>query len=398
MGLAASERVLLGHADRMIADHVLAALIDHDQIAALDRERDGVVWSGWGSMTAALVCAQSPHNDESAMGNYLCQQATPLQLLDAADLIGVDDAASLLKAQHLSMTDEALRRLPATWLQTEWGAHSPDAVIRSGAHISRPTLIGPGCFVDAGARLGPDTVLTHDVVASRGATISRSLILPATFVGQGLELDHTVVNGRSVQHLRLGVRTVLPAYDGLLLNLQAKRSRASNWFSRGMAAIVCMIFFPWLAIDTAWRRARGLPLRWRKCLVALGRDKDSEEVLLQTLRCVRSTGHGVGQPLAHYGEWLDVAAGRRNWFGSRPRSQSEWYALGRDWQLLLAKVPVGCMHAPAWMEGQGEGEGESREARAAADVFYAVSQSPALRVRILAALLRGVLTRKVGVA
>ena len=297
-------------------------------------------------------------------------------------------AADLLRAEHMTMTDAALQALPATWLQTEWGARSPDAVVQSGAQISRPTLIGPGCFVAAGARLGPGTVLTRDVVVSNGATVAMSLVLPQTFIGQGLELNQTLVNGRSVQHLQLDVRTVLPASDGLLLDLKPTQQQGANWFSRAMATILCLAFMPWLAIDSGLRRARGLPLRWHMRLVALGRDTDSGELVLQSLRCARSTGRGAGQVLAHYGEWMDVAAGHRSWFGSRPRSQSEWYALGRDWQLLLARIPVGCLHAPAWVEG----ETESREARAATDVFYAVSQSVALRLRIVAGLLRGALT------
>ncbi len=393
MGLATQQRVLLGHAHRLIADHVLSELIAHDQMVTIDRRQAGVVWAGWGSATAGLVCAQSLHNDESAMGAYLCSLTPDLQLRNASELVRVDNAADLLRAQHFTMSDAALLQLPATWLQTDWGAHSPDAVVQNGAQISRPTLIGPGCFVAAGAKLGPGTVLTRDVVVSNGATVVNSLVLPQTFIGQGLELDQTLVNGRSVQHLQLEVRTVLPASDGLLLDLKPKGHRAANWFSRGVAAIVCLAFLPWLVIDTGIRRARGLPLRWRMRLVALGRDTDSGEIRLQTLRCARSSGPGMASMLAHYGEWLDVLAGYRSWFGSRPRSQSEWYALGRDWQLLLARTPVGCLHAPAWVEG----EGESREARAAADVFFAVSQSLALRMRIVVALLRGALAANVKV-
>ena len=385
MGLAPEQRVLLGHADRMLADHVLAALIERDQIAAIERDALGVVWAGWASTTAGLVCAQSLHNDESAMGAFLCSLTPHLQLLKASEYVRVGNAADLLHAQQLMMADEALQQLPATWLRTVWGAHSPDAVVQSGAQISRPTLIGPGCFVAAGAKLGPGTVLTRDVVVSSGATVEMSLVLPQTFIGQGLELTQTLVNGRSVQHLQLQVRTVLPASDGLLLDLKPTRQQSANWFSRGLAALVCLAFLPWLAIDSGLRRARGLPLRWHMRLVALGRDTDSGELVLKSLRCARTTGRGAGQVLAHYGEWMDVAAGYRSWFGSRPRSQSEWYALGRDWQLLLARIPVGCLHAPAWVEG----EGASREARAAADVFYAVSQSLELRLRILAGLLRG---------
>jgi hypothetical protein len=393
IGLEPQQRLLLGHADRMLADHALASLIECDQMLALDREDKGVVWAGWGSIEAGPVCAQSLHKDESAMGEFLCRITRQLQLLAAGDLVSVDSAAALLRAQHCTMGEEALRALPASWLRTAWGAHSPDAVIQSGAQISGPTLIGPGCFVAAGATLGPGTVLMRDVVISNGASVENSLVLPRTFVGQGLALEETVVKGRSLVHLRLGVRMVLPESDGLLLDLKPKQDHAANWLSRGVAAIACLAFLPWLAIDTAVRRGRGLPLRWRMQLVALGRDADNGELVMQSLRCARVNGHGMGQVLAHYGDWMDVAAGRRSWFGSRPRSQSEWYALGRDWQLLLARTPVGCLHAPAWVDG----DSESREARAAADVFYAVSQSLSLRLRIVTGLLRGALSNaKVG--
>ena len=320
-------------------------------------------------------------------GAVLCSLTPHLTLLNSSEFVRVDAAYDLLKVQLLSMTDASLYAVPATWLKTEWGAHSPDAVIQKGVSISRPTLIGPGCFVASTAKLGPGVVLSRDVVVSDGSSVENTLVFPQTFIGQGLELAQSLVNGRSVQHLDLKVRSVIPASDGLLLDLKSKAHQTANFFSRGVAAIVCLAFLPWLAIDTGIRRARGLPLRWRMRLVALGRDTDSGEIHLQALRCARQNGNGVPQMLDHYGEWMDVLEGHRSWFGSRPRSQSEWYALGRDWQLLLARVPVGCMYAPAW----DEGEDASPVARAAADVFFAVSQSLRLRLYIVAGLLRGVI-------
>jgi hypothetical protein len=79
-----------------------------------------------------------------------------------------------------------------------------------------------------------------------------------------------------------------------------------------------------------------------------------------------------------------VLAGRRSWFGARPRSASEWYALGRDWQLLLANAPIGCLHAPAWSDGKEE----PLEARAAADVFFSVQRSTVQGWRLLLAEIR----------
>lgn len=383
MGLAPQQRVLLGHAHRLLADQVLSSLIAQDQMITMDSGRPDAVWAGWGSVIASIVCAQSAHNDESAMGALLCDLTPHLQLLQATDFVNVRNAVDLLSAQHGMMTDESLQNVPASWLQTAWGAHSPDAVIQDGAQISRPTLIGPGCFVAAGAILGSNTVLTRDVVVSNSAVVKDSLLFPHTFIGQGLELAQTLVKGRSVQHLVLEVRTVLPASDGLLLDLKHQDRHPTSWFSRAVAATACAAVLPWLAVDTGIRRARGLPLRWHARLSVVGRDSESGKLRLQPLRCARSSRRGAGHVLAHYGALMDVMAGHRSWFGSRPRSQSEWYALSHDWQLLLAKATIGCLHAPAWIDDEGGGQ----EARAAADVFFAVSRNLSSQIRIVVSLI-----------
>lgn len=385
LGLKPDQRVLLCHADRLIGDRTLASLVESDQIAVITHEQDGVGWTGWGSTTAGVFSTLSLDSDFVTLGRLLCQQPGPLRVLELTEFVSVNDARDLLSAQHVATTPQFLDQVPATWLRTIWGAYSPQAVIQAGALIEGHVLIGPGCFIAAGAHIGPGTVLTSDVVVSADTHVNNSLVLPQTFVGHGLELDETIVNARCVQHLRLGVRTVLPASDGLLLGLQHKASFKVSWAARSVAVMICLLFSPWLAIDTMVRRVRGLPLRWHPCLVACGRDADTDPVRLQTLRCAQSTERGNGAVLAHYGEWLDVVAGHRSWFGSRPRSQSEWCALGEDWQRLLSNIAVGCLHAPAWYEG----EEQRQEARAAADVYFAVNNNVAARMRILRSVIWG---------
>ncbi len=384
MDLAPQQRVLLGQAGRLIDSSALSALLERNQIAALSDEHEGMRWAGWASLQASELLKRPPHCDESALGSFLCQSASPLLLIESQNWVSIESAPDLYQAQQRAMTDDALAQLPATWLRTPWGAYSPDAVVQDGARMARPTLVGPGCFVASGAKLGPGTVLTRDVIVSSGATVCRSVVFPDTFIGQQLELDQCLVNGPSVEHLGLGVRTVLPATDGLLLDLQPHGKGGASWLSRLLALLVCLLFLPWLALDAWLRHARGLPLRWHKRQSVIGRDSGTGEVRLQALRCPLTQGRRGSHLLAHYGAWLDVLQGNRNWFGVRPRNQSEWYALGRDWQLLLANTPVGCLHAPAWHDELGE----SLEAQAAADVYFAVRQSLGERLRILRVLLR----------
>jgi N-acetylglucosaminyldiphosphoundecaprenol N-acetyl-beta-D-mannosaminyltransferase len=381
LGLNPKEPVLLGHADRWIAAETLTRMAAESQVLAHTKNASSVLWSGWGMTTAATLNAIPLHCDEAAFGTHLCRQTTQLQVLDATQFLEPRSAADLLAAQQLALTDDFMHRVPATWLRASWGAYSPDAVLENGALIDGPALIGPGCFVAQGAQIGAGTVLTRDVVVSTGSMIRQSVVLPQTFVGQRLELDGTVVNAQRVQHLKLGVRTVLPASEGLLLDLHRKGSTGTSWLARSAAALACLVCLPWLALDTGVRRARGMPMRWVKQMVVVGRDTDTAKLQLQTLRCAPELTSKHRHMLAHYGAWLDIVSGHRSWFGARPRRLSEWYAVGRDWQMLLANTPVGCLHASAWSEHNTE----STDARAAADVFYAVNHDWTERMRIFKA-------------
>jgi hypothetical protein len=84
--------------------------------------------------------------------------------------------------------------------------------------------------------------------------------------------------------------------------------------------------------------------------------------------------------IAHFGALMDIAQGKRSWFGLRPREEPEWYALGRDWQELFGRTAIGLIHAPAWTETGGHLDSESY---AAADAFMAVQSSLLGRVKIL---------------
>lgn len=384
LDLPVHQRVLIGHADRLIAEPVLGALIASDQIATFPHDQQGITWSGWGSTTAGVLQDQPPHCDALALGGYLSANASDVLVLEPEEYTVIQNATDLLHAQQASLRKPALAQVPATWLTTAWGAHSPDAVIQPGAMMEGPALIGPGCLIASGAQIGPGTVLSRNVVVCSGTSVAHSLVLPNTLVGAGLELNHTIVNGTSAQHLRLNVRTVLPASEGLLLNLQQPSVRATSWTSRAVAALACLVLLPIVLLDGSLRRLRKLPLRWEKRQVVVGRHAETQTVRLQTLRCANPAYRGLGRLLANYGEWLDVLAGVRSWFGARPRSTSEWYALGQDWQLLLADTPVGCLHCAAWSD-TGE---NSLQALAAADVYFAVHSKLRQRLRIIGALLK----------
>jgi hypothetical protein len=113
--------------------------------------------------------------------------------------------------------------------------------------------------------------------------------------------------------------------------------------------------------------------------VVQSRIAGQDRLVHQTVRQAHSRA-APDRWVAHYGALLDIVQGRRNWFGLRPRPESEWYALGRDWQELFSRTAIGLFHAPAWSEARDH---RDSEAYAAADAFMAVQSNMAGRVRIL---------------
>ena len=61
------------------------------------------------------------------------------------------------------------------------------------AELTAPFFVGPGCEVDAGARLGPDAVLVSDVRLRRGASVRDSVLWPAAEVADDATVETSLV-------------------------------------------------------------------------------------------------------------------------------------------------------------------------------------------------------------
>lgn len=312
------------------------------------------------------------------LGQTVCAMTRDICLMEAQRCIGAGSARELLSCQAALLASGEADVVPATWLRTSWGAHSPEALIEPGAHIHGPVLIGPGCLVYRNAELGPNTVLTSNVIVSADSVVRDSILFPGTFVGHGLTIEQAVVNGCSVQHVGLDVRTVVTSADSLLLNIGATGGAWSRIPGRVTAAAFCLLFLPCIAVDVMLLRMRGSPGRWTHEQVVVSRDPATSDVILGRLRRPRPGQGQVGRLLAHYGEWMDIACGRKAWLGVRARSRSEWYALERDWQTLLNDAPIGYWQLPAYCD---EAE-RSFESQAAADAFFVVHRNWLQRMRL----------------
>jgi len=160
----------------------------------------------------------------------------------------------------------------------------------------------------------------------------------------------------------------------------------TGWLSRGLACAGLALLAPIAGFDWLTRKAMGLPQRWNTQPVVHGHLAHNAGLRVLLLNEPAPQSDLAGTCFAQYGRLIDIAQGKRHWFGVRARTMSQWQHLSPDWQNLLARTPIGLIHASAWHEA---GQRPTSEAQAAADVFYAVSPGWKTRLRICTELLRG---------
>ncbi len=84
------------------------------------------------------------------------------------------------------------------------GIVHPGARVSSGALLDGHFYVGPGCEVEAGARIGPDAVLVADVRVSAGAYLRDCVLWRGAEAGPGCEVQGSLV-GPGVRIGRSGV-------------------------------------------------------------------------------------------------------------------------------------------------------------------------------------------------
>jgi mannose-1-phosphate guanylyltransferase len=88
--------------------------------------------------------------------------------------------------------------------ETEGWIH-PGAHVDRGAHLEGPFFVGPGCRLEAGARVGPDSTLVADVVLSAGASVRDAVLWKGCHLGEGASVEGALL----ASHCRVGRSAVV---------------------------------------------------------------------------------------------------------------------------------------------------------------------------------------------
>lgn len=394
MGFKEDEIVVIGHAHQWVDSTIVHSLMQTGSVAV--QAGSDLMWTGWFSAKAGVVAGLGPHENYTSLG-LLLASTWRLRCLFASESSFANNlcAQDLLQAQRGALCNVNESAIPATWLRMPWGAASPDAVIHRDAEIVGPVLIGAGCVVEAGAELGPSTVLARDVFIARGARVKHSLVMGNTYVGGQVSLENALAQGGSFHSLKWAVRSDLSPRDGLMSPLHQPMTSVTPWYSRMLALLIAVILIPvWLS-GFVLQKLSGRPTLWRSVRIVRANANGNERIRHQPIRKSHSQ-RALDRWMAYFGALLDIVQGRRTFFGLRPRLESEWYALSPDWQELFGEKSIGFFHAPAWIENS---ENLNIEAYAAADALMAVQPTLAKKIQLAVTSFwrsRGVASRSLG--
>jgi NDP-sugar pyrophosphorylase family protein len=174
-------------------------------------------------------------------------------VIATARWIDVATPANLLLSQtkllHQKLKGHGISGLeiqPNVWV-------SRNTLIHPDVTLNAPVYIGPNTRVSHGVTLGPNTVVGSNCFIDSNTSIENSLILMGSYIGQSLELNHTVVARSLLVNVRLD--TTLDIEEDFLLGRVTdpnRRSPLRHLVQSVVALLLFVLFLPISLLSLAW--------------------------------------------------------------------------------------------------------------------------------------------------
>lgn len=119
------------------------------------------------------------------------------ELLPGIHLLGIDAALALDPSVHIAIGNNHFRQKEAG----EWGHERLVSIVHPAAVISAFSQIAVGCFIAAGAVVGPSTQLGMCVIINHGAVVDHDVEVGA--------FSHIAPNASVGGHVKLGTRVLI---------------------------------------------------------------------------------------------------------------------------------------------------------------------------------------------
>lgn len=281
---------------------------------------------------------------------------------------------------------ELLKHLPTAEPGVWIGRNSR---IHPTTRITAPVYLGPNCEIAKGVTLGPGAVVGEDCLIDEHVTVANCLVLPSSSVGEGLNLEDTVICGRKVFNTRLN------ASIDLCDDIFASDLRAVSFLQlfSGLASrlvAICLLPLVWLPVYlTLHLAAKALGSKnW--AVQSYVRTPSPENRFLWKPLALRSWHSRTNRLTGVAATWCDlilriipglpaVARGELRMIGVTPRTAEELTQMPRPWREMLLAAQAGLISESLIQFGPNA----SNDPRTVADLWHTSAPRRLVRVILL---------------
>jgi len=245
-------------------------------------------------------------------------------------------------------------------------------------------FIGENCRIEEGVKLGPNVTIGNNCMLDQRSSARESVILPGSYVGEGLEVDNLIIDRNRLISVQAG--TAITVTDNFILaSMQENPIHRSLmlWTSQLTGMVLLVALLPLLLLTLFWLLlTRRGPVLYRRRKVRLPAPPE-EPGLWKTYRLWSFEAEPPAGlrtvPWRHRG-WDDfflrflpglvnVAKGELRFVGVPPRDEMEIGHLTADWRAVYLASKAGLVD-----EGFVQfGVGCQDEEQYSAEAFYAAN-------------------------
>ncbi len=296
-------------------------------------------WSGWGIFNLSTFLSIKKENSEE---NFRTQFGSDLQEESVHPFLSTQTFKEVSTANFKFLTkEEIVNFFPATSYQVQPGIWLSRAVsILPGVTFEPPLFIGENCQIKTGVHLGPDVVIENNCVIDKDSTITTSVVLQHSYVGEGLNLQDSLVDRNLLINHAHG--TNLTIQDDFILSELSQPSIFNyilTWFERGLAALIFLLFLPFYLLMRIFYPTQ------EKLVIKLpaAENKELWQIFVWSSFVPKNPNKKKWFPyffssLPHF---LSICQGNAHFIGVMPRSKEEIDSLNEEWRRFYLKSKVG---------------------------------------------------------
>lgn len=332
-----------------------------------DRSDERDFWSGWGQITTGYIREWFVDGAVSEVNRRILESG--IAKIEIERWISADSADAILASQRL-LLEGAVTAVELSGNQVEKGAWiGRNASIHPTAGLQPPFWIGPDCRIGARTRIGPYAVISERCIIDEDSSVEESMVTPGTYIGQGLELNQTIVDRNRLVNVRLDT-TYLISDAFLAGRLEAKTKNIRIRWGEQILAIFLLVL-----LSPLWLLSRLMGLFSPR--LRLSDQEFISTPASEDQRTWQTRYRRVWEPsTSHFWhEFLPglpaAAMGRLGLTGVQPREAASLLALPRDWRSACLSCRPGLITEALTAYGSGA----EAEELYSAEAYYAAVQS-----------------------